>query len=44
MLENDSSSKLCFEEEIVKFIICNKYVTFKVFQSWSISGTALVIL
>ena len=29
MLKDVSSSKLCFEEEIVKLIVCNKYVFLK---------------
>jgi len=44
MLENDSSSKLYFEEEIVKCIFCNKYVIFKVFQVLQFFSAALVIL
>lgn len=44
MLENDSSSKLCFEEEIVKIIFCNKHVIFKVFQVLQFFSVALVIL
>jgi len=31
VFDHDSSSKLCFEKEIIKFMVCNKYVIFKVF-------------